>query len=244
MALTTVPRWDKYDPYVGNFRGTLAADVDLATQANKVLAVGLNSDGAVTIGSGTSGIKGVVIIPVGKDMHGVLLDGGVNIEAGDLCDVGKHGEITSFSPTVLTYTQVITVDGTADGGTFTLTLGGKTTSALAYNITGANLKTALVALDDGHTSDDFTVTGNGPYSVTYNQAWGALTDDDALITVSATPTPDLVTITQPSTTAVAGTNYYGHADGSVTAVEGADGVYVGHTVEADRLIVNVLDATS
>lgn len=146
MALTTKPRWDKYDGYVGNFRGPLAADVVLATQANKVLAVGVNSSGAVTVGGGQTGVSGVVIIPVGVDMYGNLLDGGVNTQAGDLTDVGKHGEITNFKPTLL-------------GGT----------------------------------------------------------------------APD----------AAAGTNYYGHPDGSVLPSTGPGAVYVGHTVEADRLIVDV-----
>lgn len=98
MALATKPRWDKYDGYVGNYRGPLAADLVLATQANKVLAVGVNSSGAVTVGAGQTGINGVIIVPVGIDMYGNLLDGGVNTEAGDLCDVGKHGEITNFAP--------------------------------------------------------------------------------------------------------------------------------------------------
>lgn len=98
MALTTKPRWDKYDGYIGNFRGPLAADITLATQANRVLAVGVNSSGAVTVGAGQTGVCGVVIIPVGVDMYGNLLDGGVNTQAGDLADVGKHGEITNFKP--------------------------------------------------------------------------------------------------------------------------------------------------
>lgn len=98
MALATKPRWDKYDGYVGNYRGPLAADIVLATQANKVLAVGINSSGAVTVGAGQTGINGLVIIPVGVDMYGNLLEGGVNTQAGDLCDVGKHGEITNFKP--------------------------------------------------------------------------------------------------------------------------------------------------
>jgi hypothetical protein len=148
MALTTKPRWDKYDPYVANFRGPLAADVNLATQANAVLAVGVNSSGAITVGAGQTGVKGVTIIPVGVDMHGVLLDGGVNIEAGDICDVGKHGEITNFKP--------------------------------------------------------FQPSGTAP-------------------------------------AAAAGTNYYGHADGAVLPSTGPGAVYVGHTVEADRLIVEVSD---
>jgi len=145
MALTTKPRWDKYDGYVGNYRGVLGVDIDLDTEANKVLAVGHNSDGAIVIGSGQTGIKGLMIVAVGADIHGNLLDGGINNMTGDVQDVGKHGEITNFVPS--------------------------------------------------------------------------------------------------DVAAVAGTNYYAHADGSVTATKDVDGVYVGHTVEADRLIVNVLDAT-
>lgn len=38
---------------------------------------------------------------------------------------------------------------------------------------------------------------------------------------------------------VAGTNYYAHDDGTITATKGTDGVYVGFTVEAQRLIVRV-----
>lgn len=146
MALSTKPRWDKYDGYVGNFRGPLAADINLATEANRVLAVGVNNNGAITKGFGATGIKGLIIVPVGTDMNGNLLDGGINTESGDICDVGVNGEITNFATTA------------TDGA----------------------------------------------------QAAGA-----------------------------AGTNYYGHADGSVTATKGADGVYVGHTVEATRLIVHV-----
>ena len=72
MALATKPRWDKYDGYIGNFRGVLAEDIDLDTEANVVLAVGLNSDGATVIGSGQTGIKGLMIVPVGGDIHGNL----------------------------------------------------------------------------------------------------------------------------------------------------------------------------
>ncbi|AAN02074.1 gp20 [Mycobacterium phage Barnyard] len=145
--LTTKPRWDKYDGYVGNFRAPLAAAVNLATQANRVLPVGINAQGAAVLGgAGQTGIVGVVIIPVGTDMNGNLLDGGINTGVGDICDVGKHGEIVNF----------------------------KTTAA------------------DG--------TQGAP---------------------------------------AAGTNYYAHPNGAVDATKGADGVYIGHTVEADRLIVNV-----
>jgi hypothetical protein len=147
MALTTKPRWDKYDAYVGNFRAVLAADI-AENQANNVLAVGLNSSGAVVVGAGQTGVIGVMIAAVGSDIHGNLLDGGVNNKAGDVQDIGVNGEITNFRP----------FDPT------------KPTEVVAPK---------------------------------------------------------------------AGTKYYAHADGSVNDVVGADGVLVGYTVEADRLIVHV-----
>lgn len=148
-GFATKPRMDKRDPYVGNFRAPLAADVDLPTEANRVMVCGLNASGAVVLGgAGQTGIVGITIIPVGTDMQGNLLDGGINTEAGDICDVTKHGEITNFATTA------------ADG-----TLGAP----------------------------------------------------------------------------AAGTKYYAHADGSIDTTATA-GVYIGHTVEADRLIVNVNDA--
>lgn len=141
-GFTLKPRWDKYNGYVGNFRAPLAADVDLDTEANVVLPAGIDSNGAVVFGAGQSGIVGVVIIPVGTNMQGTLLDGGVNTGAGDICDVGKHGEIVNFADSA----------------------------------------------------------GNN----------------------------------------AAGTNYFANADGTVTPDTGD--VYIGHTVEADRLIVDVTDS--
>lgn len=146
MALATKPRWDKYDAYVGNYRGVLAATVNLTTQANQVLAVGHNSNGAVVVGGGQTGVCGLMIIPVGVDIHGELLDGGINNMAGDPTDVGAHGEITNFTP--------------------------------------------------------FAASGTAP-------------------------------------AAAAGTNYYGHPDGSVLPSTAAGALYVGHTAEATRLIVDV-----
>jgi hypothetical protein len=97
MALTTKPRWDKYDAYVGNFRAQLAADVD-ETYFNKVLAVGLDSNGNIVVGAGQTGVVGCIVVAVGADIHGNLVDGGVNCKAGDIQDVGVNGEITNFQP--------------------------------------------------------------------------------------------------------------------------------------------------
>jgi hypothetical protein len=90
--------------------------------------------------------------------------------------------------------QTVTVD--ADGGTFTLTYAGQTTSALAYNISAANLKTALVALSN-IGADDVAVTGGPgdaggttPYTVRFAATLSgtdvaAMTSDPALLTGGA-----------------------------------------------------------
>lgn len=237
MALTTKPRWDKYDGYIGNFRGALAADVDLDTEANRVLAVGLNSDGAIVVGSGQTGIKGLMIVAVGADIHGNLLDGGINNMAGDPQDVGKHGEITNFVPSDLTNDFTVTI--TAGSGNVTVKTvspaGVQTASSnIAYDATSAaTVKTAIVAGDDSLLAADVTVTGSSPFTVTLPDGW-SLIAGGAGVTVASSPA---------SLTPAAGTNYYAHADGSITATKGSDGIYVGHTVEASRLVVNVLDAT-
>jgi hypothetical protein len=238
MALTTKPRWDKYDGYVGNYRGVLGVDIDLETESNKVLAVGHNSDGAIVVGSGQTGIKGVMIVAVGADIHGNYLDGGINNMTGDVQDVGKHGEITNFVPSDLTNDFTLTV--VVGSGSFTAKVKNAVTgvsqaiAGVAFNAANSAVKTAIVAVDDSLLAASVTVTGTAPNFVV------TLPDDYVLEANDASAT---VTTAPATLAAAAGTNYYGHADGSVTATKGSDGVYVGHTVEASRLIVNVLDAT-
>lgn len=235
MALRTKPRWDKYDGYMGNFRGTLAADI-ADDDFNKVLGVGLNSDGAIVVGSGVTGIKGLMIVSVGADIHGNLLEGGTNNQAGDTQDVGKHGEIVNFVPTDVTNDYLVTV--TVGSGTFTVktkqgSAAANTSGAIAFGGTAANVKTGVVAADDDLDAADVTVTGTAPnFVVTLPDGWSLVADAGATVT----PNP-------ASLDAAAGTNYYAHADGSVTGSKGSDGIYVGHTAESTRLIVNVLDAT-
>jgi hypothetical protein len=79
-------------------------------------------------------------------------------------------------PTVYTVTL-----GSPSAGTFTLTLAGRTTATIAYNAAASAVKSALVALDDGYTTADFTVTGSagGPYTVTV-PAGGSLTGTASL----------------------------------------------------------------
>jgi hypothetical protein len=82
----------------------------------------------------------------------------------------------------------VTIDATA--GTFTLTLNGEETSAIAYNAVSSVVQTALEALAS-ITAGDVTVTGDGPHTITMagatfgNIATNTLTSDPALLTGGA-----------------------------------------------------------
>lgn len=112
-------------------------------------------------------------------------------------DGGKPGTTQKFSgsitvngkPTdIVKPTSAYTVSvGAASAGTFTLTYGGKTTSSLDYNDTASDIKAALVALDDGYGTGDWTVTGTAPTWVITTPGGeltgtGSLTDDTLTIT--------------------------------------------------------------
>lgn len=228
-GLLTKPRIDKRDPYVGNFRAPLAADVVLATQANRVIGCGLNSSGAVVFGSGQTGIVGVTIIPVGTDMAGNLLTGGINVMAGDICDVTKHGEIVNFQPNPNANSVAVVITAGSGNVVPSVTPPGGVARAggnFAFNGDATALKTAIVAADDNLAAADVTVTGTSPNFVVVLPAGYVLTFASGATVTAATLTP------------AAGTKYYAHADGSIDSVS-ASGVYIGHTVEADRLILNV-----
>jgi len=57
--------------------------------------------------------------------------------------------------------QTVTVTGTPTGGSFTLTYEGKTTAAIAYNATGAQVRSALIAGTD-LTANQISATTGGP----------------------------------------------------------------------------------
>jgi len=87
-------RYDKYNPYGGGFRAPLAVAWD-AADAGKPYGVGINGQGAIVKGAGTSGIVGVLILTKAYP-------------AGTVVDVMKFGEITEFAPTA-------TAPGTGSG---------------------------------------------------------------------------------------------------------------------------------
>lgn len=69
--------------------------------------------------------------------------------------------------------EIQTLTVVADGGTYTITYSGQTTTALAYNISAANLQTALEALSN-IAPGDVAVTGSlgAGYTLTWNNALG------------------------------------------------------------------------
>ncbi|GAA1891859.1 hypothetical protein [Williamsia serinedens] len=91
-------------------------------------------------------------------------------------EYGDDGEKLPATPT----TKTVTITGSPTGGTFTLSVGGQTTSALPNNATASAVDTALEALSTVGTGNA-TVTGSagGPYSVTLANG-GTLTATSSL----------------------------------------------------------------
>lgn len=96
--------------------------------------------------------------------------------------------------------QTATITGTPTGGTFTLTGGygtKATTSALAYNATGATVQTAVQALP-GLSAATVAGSAGGPYTVTYPASLGnvdPLTVDASLLTGGTSPGVTIATTT-------------------------------------------------
>lgn len=94
--------------------------------------------------------------------------------------------------------QVVTINGTPSGGTFTLNIGGQTTSGIAYNATGATVQTAIQGLGT-QAAAQATVSGSagGPYTVTFGGAAAPIVANGSGLTGGTSPT---VTVAQTSPT--------------------------------------------
>jgi hypothetical protein len=92
--------------------------------------------------------------------------------------------------------QVITVNGSPTGGNFTLNIGGSTTATIAYNAAGSAVQTAIQALPTAAAAGA-TVSGSGPYTVTFAQAATPISVGTNALTggtnpsVTVTESPDL-----------------------------------------------------
>lgn len=70
--------------------------------------------------------------------------------------------------------QVVTITGTPNGGTFTLTFNGHTTGNIAYSASAANVQTALLAMTNLDTGDVVVTGGPGPgtpWTITFGGAY-------------------------------------------------------------------------
>jgi predicted Rossmann-fold nucleotide-binding protein len=76
-----MPRFDKYNPVSGGFRGLLAANY---TGSAAVIGVGIDANGHVVVGGGQTGIVGVIQSPLDKKAGAVIdvMTGGEIVEAG------------------------------------------------------------------------------------------------------------------------------------------------------------------
>jgi hypothetical protein len=123
-----------------------------------------------------------------------VLTSGVTLEIQDdpavstpvifgICGQGWVDATANTNSGLVSKAHTVTL-GTQSSGTFTLTWGGNTTSAIAYNATSATVKSALVALDDGYGTGNWNVTGSagGPYSVTTPTPLPLTGDGSALTT--------------------------------------------------------------
>ena len=110
-------------------------------------------------------------------------------------DSATRAAATGFTPYSATNSvQIVTVNGTPTGGTFTLRFGTGTTTSLAYNASAATVQAALVALTSIGTGNA-TVAGNagGPYTVTFagtlaGTAVQPLTGNGSALTGGTSPT--------------------------------------------------------
>lgn len=144
----------------------------------------------------------------GPDSDGILPSGTVLAELAD----GTYTQFGGGAVAPANEVQTITIDAT--GGTFTVTVLGKTTTALAWNASAAVVKAAIVEAIPDATNDDFTVSKSGlVYTVTFKGRYAAK-NQPAMTTGAGSLTGGAGTAVVATTTA--GTP--GSEDGSDKAV--------------------------
>lgn len=97
--------------------------------------------------------------------------------------------------------QLVTITGSPTGGTFTLTYGGQTTAAIAYNAAAATVQTDLEALSTiGAGNVSVSGSAGGPYTVEFigdlaGQPLSEMTASGASLTGGTSPSVTVVTLT-------------------------------------------------
>ncbi len=96
--------------------------------------------------------------------------------------------------------DTVTITGSPTGGTFTITVAGQTTSALAYNaVSTTTVQTAVQALSTVGTGNA-TVTGSagGPYTIIFAASLGAMTVTASGASLTGGSTPSATAARVPS----------------------------------------------
>jgi len=127
--------------------------------------------------------------------NGVIEDLQVCTPDGNILKFGIGGDTIDRAATQ--EVQAVTITGTPTGGTFTLTYNGQTTAGIAYNANAAAVQSALEALSNIEPGD-VTVTGTGPYTLTWSAASGnvtQLTANGAALTGGSSPAAGVSTTT-------------------------------------------------
>lgn len=114
-------------------------------------AIGTAQPGTLNLASLASAINQYGVIPAGVAV-GKLANDQYGLFAGGASEV-----------------QTVTISGAPSGGTFTLSYGGEATAPIAYNAPAATVKAAVEALA-GIGAGNTTVTGTGPYVITFGGA--------------------------------------------------------------------------
>jgi len=104
--------------------------------------------------------------------------------------------------------QTLTITGAPTGGAYTLTFSGDETSNIAYNADAAAIQAALEGLDSIDPGD-VTVTGTGPFTVTFGgQYMGvnvfAFSVDSTGLTGGSSPSVTVATVTEGGAAAGSG----------------------------------------
>lgn len=106
------------------------------------------------------------------ETHGVTLDGTLFpvglVKSGTHVGVVTSSKLGGLYNGVSEEAQSVTISGAPTGGTFTLSFGGNTTSAIAYNASAAAVQAALEALASiGAGNVSVSGAAGGPYTVTF-----------------------------------------------------------------------------
>ncbi len=135
----------------------------IQTEIRKIVGTGWD---AVTV-SGSAGTF-VITLPLALEQAELVVDG------SGLTETDEDSPVTPISLDAdaayePTEDSIFTVEVKySSGGTFDLDFDGDTASTLAYNITAANLKTAIVALDVAYTTENIAVVlADKVYTITF-----------------------------------------------------------------------------